>query len=91
MVGLVEELGSEAFVYAQIGEHVDSSVTAESDVVVRVDPKAQPPIGSRIHLRVKEDSVLLFDAASGERVAARRPPSSSTRRSTFSTPTAGCS
>jgi multiple sugar transport system ATP-binding protein len=68
VVNLVEELGAEAFVYAQLSDHLDQSVTAESDIIVRVAPTNAPAPGELVHLRVKEGSMLLFDAESGARI-----------------------
>jgi multiple sugar transport system ATP-binding protein len=70
VVSLVEELGSEAFVYAQLGDHAAQSVTAEADIIARVDPAAQPAIGELIHLQIKSDAMFLFDTDTGARIAA---------------------
>jgi multiple sugar transport system ATP-binding protein len=70
VVNLVEELGAEAYVYAQLADHVTASVTAVNDVIARVEPRTEPASGERIHLRVKEGSILLFDAESGLRIGA---------------------
>jgi multiple sugar transport system ATP-binding protein len=69
-VTLVEELGAEAFVYATINDLADRSVTASSDIVVRVEPKQAPTPGELVHLRVKCDQALLFDSDTGVRIAA---------------------
>jgi multiple sugar transport system ATP-binding protein len=68
VVTLVEELGAEAFLYAQIENGRDRSVTAESDLIARVPPGGAPAAGERIGLRVREGSLLLFDAESGVRL-----------------------
>jgi multiple sugar transport system ATP-binding protein len=70
MVRLVEELGAEAYVYAQVGEHHDGSVTAPSDLIARVEPRSAPANGDLIHLRVRDGSMLLFDPESGLRLGA---------------------
>ena len=70
VVNLVEELGAEAFVYAQLAANVDSSVTAVNDVIARVEPRAEPRSGEQIHLGVREDALLLFDAETGIRIGA---------------------
>jgi multiple sugar transport system ATP-binding protein len=71
VVNLVEELGAEAYVYAQLADHVTTSVTAVNDVIARVEPRNEPASGERIHLRIKEEeSILLFDAESGVRIGA---------------------
>ncbi|MGA8681184.1 MAG: sn-glycerol-3-phosphate ABC transporter ATP-binding protein UgpC [Acidimicrobiales bacterium] len=68
VVSVVEELGPEAYVYAQMADGFDNSVTAASDIIVRVDPKKAPANGDLIHLRAKEGSLLLFNVESGERI-----------------------
>ena len=68
VVGLVEELGAEAYIYAQLADHLDRSVTAGSDLIARVDPKAAPAGGALVHLRIREGSLHLFDAESGLRL-----------------------
>jgi len=70
VVNLVEELGAEAYVYAQLADHVTTSVTAVNDVIARVETRSEPASGERIYLRVKEESILLFDAESGLRIGA---------------------
>jgi multiple sugar transport system ATP-binding protein len=73
IVNLVEELGAEAYVYAQLADHVTSSVSAVNDVIARVEPRNEPRSGERINLRVREGSILLFDAVSGARIGAEIP------------------
>jgi multiple sugar transport system ATP-binding protein len=68
IVSVVEELGAEAYVYAQMADRFDRSVTAASDLIARVAPRAAPATGDLVHFRAKEGSLLLFDAASGERI-----------------------
>jgi multiple sugar transport system ATP-binding protein len=69
IVSIVEELGAEAYIYAQLEHAVAARNGGENpDFVVRVDPKSAPPIGSRVELHVRHDSVLLFDADSGSRI-----------------------
>ena len=67
-VTLVEELGAEAFLYAQIDDGRDRSVTAPDDLIARVEPRSAPRNGDRINLRVKDGALLLFDAESGGRI-----------------------
>jgi multiple sugar transport system ATP-binding protein len=70
VVTLVEQLGAEAFVYAQMAEHSYKGLTAAPDLIVRVDPSIAVGIRDKITLRVKRDSALLFDAESGARISA---------------------
>jgi multiple sugar transport system ATP-binding protein len=71
IVNLVEELGAEAYVYAQLADHARESVTAVNDLIARIEPRNEPRTGERIHFRVREESLLLFDAKSGERIGTR--------------------
>lgn len=68
VVNLVEELGSEAYVYCQLADNAKDAITAAPDVIVRVDPHGAPDSGDKIELHVKEDSMLLFDFESGARI-----------------------
>jgi multiple sugar transport system ATP-binding protein len=71
LVEVVEELGSDAFVY---GKPADSSVkfanaTDEgAQVIVRWDPKNPPRPGQTITVSANQSSVHLFSATTGERV-----------------------
>jgi multiple sugar transport system ATP-binding protein len=64
----VEQLGSEAYVYAQLAERADRSLTAISDVIIKIEPRFEPASGDLINLRVKDGAMLLFDVASGARL-----------------------
>jgi multiple sugar transport system ATP-binding protein len=68
VVNVVEELGAEAYVYAQLAEHFGSSLTAESDIIARTEPRGAPSIGDEIQLRIKDGAMLLFDAETGLRI-----------------------
>jgi multiple sugar transport system ATP-binding protein len=71
LVEVVEELGSDAFVY---GRPADSSVkfanaTDEgAQVIVRWDPKNPPRAGQTITVSAQQSSVHLFSATTGERI-----------------------
>jgi multiple sugar transport system ATP-binding protein len=65
VVKLVEELGAEAYIYGQMA----GAPAASPEIVVRVAPTVVVKIGDSISLRVKDDSMLLFDAESGFRIA----------------------
>ncbi len=71
VVKLVEELGSEAYIYAQMADQIGETKVAAPEIVVRVAPTVVVKSGDRITLRVKEDSMLLFDAESGIRIKAQ--------------------
>jgi multiple sugar transport system ATP-binding protein len=68
VVDIVEELGAEAFVFARLADKDEQSLTAESDVIARVDAGGTLSLGERIHLRVRDGGVLLFDPDSGIRI-----------------------
>jgi multiple sugar transport system ATP-binding protein len=70
-VSIIEELGAEAFVHAQLANGADGALKAESTIVARVEPRAAPDKGELVHLRVKDGSMLFFDALSGDRLAHR--------------------
>jgi multiple sugar transport system ATP-binding protein len=69
VVNVVEELGAEAYVYAQLAERFGDSLTAESDIIARTEPRAAPSIGDEVYLRVKEGAMLLFDVETGRRIS----------------------
>ena len=70
-VEVVEELGSDAFVY---GKPADSSVKFANasdegaQVIVRWDPKNPPKPGDRISVSVNPDAIHLFDSTTGARI-----------------------
>ena len=71
LVEVVEELGSDAFVY---GRPVDPEVkfanaTDEgAQVIVRWDPKNPPKPGDTITVEAIPHAIHLFDSATGERI-----------------------
>ena len=67
-VQAVEELGSDAYVHGTFG--AQEQVVDRPDIVARIDPAAVPTRGSRIKLRIKPDTIHLFDAATGDRIDA---------------------
>jgi len=68
IVDVVEELGAEAYLYAQLADNRDRSITSGSDIIARVEPRGAPASGDLIHLRIKDGSMLLFDAETGARI-----------------------
>ncbi|HIZ37416.1 MAG TPA: sn-glycerol-3-phosphate ABC transporter ATP-binding protein UgpC [Candidatus Ruania gallistercoris] len=71
-VNLVEELGSDAFVYGELAnreaaENIGSGED-ESQVIVRVNPKNPPMKGDRIHVTIREGQKHVFSSATGERL-----------------------
>jgi multiple sugar transport system ATP-binding protein len=75
-VDVVEELGSDAYVYGTISGAGDAAASggaafsedAGSQVIVRVDPRAVPARGSRIAVQIRPGEQHLFHAGSGERL-----------------------
>jgi multiple sugar transport system ATP-binding protein len=76
IVNLVEELGSDAFVYGQLSDELGKAVDAihsgagDGQVVVRVDPRQVPHKGETVWVRIRPNEEHLFHAGSGERIAA---------------------
>ena len=72
-VNIVEELGSDAFVYGSlVGEAGAAEVhsgAGDSQVIVRVDPRQVPGKGETIHVRIRTGEQHLFHAGSGERIS----------------------
>src|SRR5690625_5481 len=72
VVNVVEELGSDAYVYGQLGDkeaaaHV-SSGAGDARVIVRTDPREVPMKGDRIYVRIREGESHVFSTATGERL-----------------------
>ncbi|PWW24933.1 multiple sugar transport system ATP-binding protein [Geodermatophilus normandii] len=68
VVNVVEQLGSDAFLYATLGADDDGDVLHTADVVVRTDPRSAAAVGQTVHLRVREDGLHVFDPATQRRV-----------------------
>jgi multiple sugar transport system ATP-binding protein len=62
-VDLVEELGSDCFVYG----HAEGTGN-NAELVVRVQAGLAPTVGSRLELTVASEYVHLFDAGNGQRI-----------------------
>ncbi|MGA7689291.1 MAG: ATP-binding cassette domain-containing protein, partial [Jiangellales bacterium] len=66
-VDIVEELGSDAFVYgAPAGE---TSVLHSDNLIARIDPHDAPRKGDQIWLRPKADKMHFFSASNGQRIS----------------------
>jgi multiple sugar transport system ATP-binding protein len=65
-VQAVEELGSDAYVHGTFG--AEEQVVDSPDVIARIDPNGVPGRGSRIKLRIKPDTLHLFDPKTGDRI-----------------------
>ena len=73
LVNLVEELGSDAFVYGTLtGEFAEDaevrSGAGENQVIVRIDPRNVPMKGDTIHVAIKPGKAHVFSAATGNRL-----------------------
>jgi multiple sugar transport system ATP-binding protein len=75
-VNIVEELGSDAFVYgtlrgpiAQQGETVITSGAGDNQVIVRVDPRNVPMKGERVYVTIRPGEEHVFSAATGQRLS----------------------
>jgi multiple sugar transport system ATP-binding protein len=68
-VDLVEELGSDAFVYGHV--HDPGQIDGQPhELVARVDPKRAPGKGDRVNVCPVPEAVHLFDGTTGERLPA---------------------
>ncbi|WP_433170111.1 ABC transporter ATP-binding protein [Actinoallomurus sp. CA-150999] len=68
-VSVVEELGSDAFLYGRYADTTDPAL-AENTVIARVDPNAPPAKGDRVRLRIAQGKERLFSAVTGDRLPA---------------------
>jgi len=71
-VNLVEELGSDAFLYGELdskeaAEHITSGA-GEAQMIVRVNPRTPPMKGDRVWVKIREGEQHMFSAATGERL-----------------------
>ena len=69
-VGVVEELGSDAFLHGALSEFRDASGPLGENIVARVDPARPPAKGERVHLRIQPGKEHLFSPATGRRLPA---------------------
>ncbi|MFV8381449.1 sn-glycerol-3-phosphate ABC transporter ATP-binding protein UgpC [Corynebacterium hindlerae] len=73
---LVEELGSDAYMYGKLegGGNLGSGTDANPDdestdqIIIRTAPHAAPPIGSIVHVRIREGAQHNFSPATGDRL-----------------------
>ncbi|ACQ79046.1 ABC transporter related [Beutenbergia cavernae DSM 12333] len=72
-VDLVEELGSDAFVYGrlagdqELAEHITSGA-GEAQLIVRVDPRRTPDKGEKVWVKIRAGEQHSFSATTGERL-----------------------
>jgi multiple sugar transport system ATP-binding protein len=65
-VDIVEELGSDAFVYGEPA--AEGSVLHSDNLIARIDPHDAPRKGDQIWLRPNADKMHYFSAATGQRI-----------------------
>ena len=68
VINVVEHLGADAYVYTKLAGEDTDDVLNLSDVVVRTEPSAAPPIGGTVRLRVPAGALHVFDPTTGLRV-----------------------
>jgi multiple sugar transport system ATP-binding protein len=67
-VDVVEELGSDAYVYGRIGQTVGELRPTDQRTIVRVDPRKPPAAGQVAHLRIRPDEQHVFSPVTGLRL-----------------------
>jgi multiple sugar transport system ATP-binding protein len=67
-VSVVEELGSDAFLYGSLREDIPDSALDGSHIIARVDPTRPPAKGDVVHLRVRPGREHLFSETTGRRL-----------------------
>ena len=65
VVRIVEDLGAESFLHVELANGADSSLQAKTNIIARIEPHTTPGNGELVHLRVKDGSMLFFDAETG--------------------------
>ncbi|MHB1614944.1 MAG: ABC transporter ATP-binding protein [Actinomycetes bacterium] len=67
-VDVVEELGSDAFLYGSLSPEEGASALGRADIVARLDPRKVPNKGERVRLAVKTGEVHAFSPTTGARL-----------------------
>ena len=68
---VVEELGSDAFLYGElVGPAVDDPTVEmkDTEIIARVEPRLAPQKGDTVHLRIRPGGEHVFSAKTGERL-----------------------
>jgi multiple sugar transport system ATP-binding protein len=65
-VEVVEELGSDAYLFASLPGH--HNVHEVGDIIARIDPRRIPKKGSTVTVRLRPNEVHLFSPSTGERL-----------------------
>ncbi|MCW2509575.1 MAG: transporter related protein, partial [Modestobacter sp.] len=69
-VGVVEELGSDAFLHGTLPDLPQEAGEDARRIIARVDPAHPPVKGQRVHLRIQPGKEHVFSVATGERLPA---------------------
>jgi multiple sugar transport system ATP-binding protein len=67
-IDVVEELGSDAFVYGRLGETQGEIKPTDTRTIVRVDPRKPPVVGDVAYLRIRENESHVFSPTTGARL-----------------------
>jgi multiple sugar transport system ATP-binding protein len=65
-VEVVEELGSDAYLFASLPGHDD--VRELGDLIARIDPRHIPRKGSTVTIKIRPDEIHLVSPSTGERL-----------------------
>ncbi|WP_084039258.1 ABC transporter ATP-binding protein [Demequina sp. NBRC 110053] len=73
-VDVVEELGSDAFVYGEVPNEFGGAedvhfAAGDSQMIVRIDPRDVPGKGDTVWVKIREGEQHVFSAATGERLS----------------------
>jgi multiple sugar transport system ATP-binding protein len=77
VVNVVEELGSDAFLFGTLQARDEAAAAANPelamrDIIARVDPRTPPMKGETVYLRVREGENHAFSVKTGKRFAVER-------------------
>jgi multiple sugar transport system ATP-binding protein len=70
VVGVVEELGSDAFLHGSLPDSPEGASALRDEIVARVDPNQPPAKGDLVHLRIQPGREHLFSVSTGQRLSA---------------------
>jgi multiple sugar transport system ATP-binding protein len=67
-VNVVEELGSDAFIYGTLASRHSDGITGGNDIIARVNPRDTPRKGDVVYLNVRENGFHAFSTKTGLRL-----------------------
>ena len=70
VVNVVEELGSDAFLYGSLTGSAAEAEGTPDMIIARTDPRNPPAKGDKVTLTIREGEAHVFSTASGERISA---------------------